>query len=60
MAQIDVNVLWISDFFTHRLIIVIYETLLPVHGFVVQLLYGLILLKVPDIANIILIFEIVS
>lgn len=60
MAQIDVNVLWIGDFFSHRLIIVIYETLLPVHGFVVQLLYGLILLKVPDIANIILIFEIVS
>ena len=59
MAQIDVNILWIMNFFPHRMILVVYETLLPVHRFVVQLLYGLVFLKVPDIANVILISKIV-
>ena len=60
MAQIDVNILGIMNVFSHRMILVIYETLLPVHRLVVELLYGLVFLKVPNIANIILIFKIVS
>jgi len=60
MAQIDVNILGIMNFFSHRMILVIYKTLLPVHRLVVELLYGLVFLKVPNITNIILIFKIVS
>jgi hypothetical protein len=60
MAQIDVNILGIMNVFSHRMILVIYETLLPVHRLVVELLYGLVFLKVPNITNIILIFKIVS
>ena len=60
MAQIDVNILWIINFFSRRLIMIIYETLLPVQRFIVQLLYGLVLLKVPDITNIILVLKVIS
>ena len=60
MAQVDVNILWIIDFFSRGLIMIIYETLLPVQRFIVQLLYGLVLLKVPDITNIILVLKVIS
>ena len=60
MAQINVDVLWVVNVFSHRMILFIYEAFLSVHRLVIELLNGLVLLEVPDISNIVIVFEVVS